>query len=137
MTTTTSPARQLATRNYELYDTGDVAGVDEVFAADLVDHNPVPGAADALEGMRMLIAAVRDCFTGTRHEVLFQEEMPGGWVVSHWRMTGTNTGDWFGTPASGRPVSFTGTDIVRVADGRIAEILHVEELLQLQQQLAS
>ncbi len=31
-----------------------------------------------------------------------------------------------------RDVSFSGTDIVRVVDGRITEIRHVEQLLQLQ-----
>ncbi len=56
-------ALRVASRNYELYDTGDVAGVDEVFTADVVDHNPVAGAASGIEGMRMLIAGVRDGFT--------------------------------------------------------------------------
>jgi predicted ester cyclase len=50
-------------------------------------------------------------------------------------MTGRHTGDWFGTPATGRKVSITGTDIVRVPDDKITEIRHVEELQQLQQQL--
>jgi predicted ester cyclase len=39
-------------------------------------------------------------------------------------------------PASGRDVSFSGTDIVRVVDGRITEIRHVEQLLQLQARIA-
>ncbi|WP_223885138.1 ester cyclase [Nocardia colli] len=64
-------------------------------------------------------------------------ELPDGWVVNHWRMTATHTGDVFGVPASGRPVSLTGTDIVRVVDGRIAEIYHVEERLQLQMQVTA
>lgn len=137
MTTTLSTARQVATRNYELYDTGDVTGVDEVFTPDMIDHNPVPGAKSGIDGMRYLIAAVRDGFTGTRHQILFQEELPGGWVVNHWRMTATHTGDAFGYKASNKPVSFTGTDIVRVVDGKITEIYHVEELLQFTQQVAA
>ncbi|MEV6554352.1 ester cyclase [Nocardia sp. NPDC051756] len=137
MTTTVSTAIAVATRNYELYDTGNVAGVDEVFAPDLIDHNPVPGVASGIEGMRFLIGEVRDGFTGTRHEIIFQAELRDGWVVNHWRMTADHTGDAFGWPASGRPVSFTGTDIVRVVDGRIAEIYHVEELLQMQMQVTA
>ncbi len=35
-----------------------------------------------------------------------------------------------------RDVSFSGTDIVRVVDGRITEIRHVEQLLQLQARIA-
>jgi hypothetical protein len=39
-------------------------------------------------------------------------------------------------PATGPPVSITGTDIVRVDDDSVVEIGHVEDLRQLQQQLA-
>ncbi|WP_169813669.1 ester cyclase [Nocardia pseudobrasiliensis] len=128
-------ALRVANRNYELYDTGDVAGVDEVFAVDLVDHNPVPGTTSAIDGMRYLIAQVRDGFTDTEHRILFQTELGDGWVVNHWQMTGRHTGDAFGTPATGKPVAFNGTDIVRVLDGKITEIYHVEELLQMTRQL--
>ncbi|WTL59939.1 ester cyclase [Nocardia sp. NBC_01499] len=102
-----------------------------------MDHNPVPGTSSGIVGMRFLIGEVRDGFTGTRHEIVFQEELPSGWVVNHWRMTAVHTGDAFGIPASQRPVSLTGTDIVRVIDGRITEIYHVEELLQMRLQLTT
>jgi predicted ester cyclase len=127
--------RAVAARVYELFDAGDVAGLDDVLDSRLVDHNPVPGAASGIDGMRALVAAIRDGFTDTHHELLYQADPGDGWVVSHWRMTGTHTGDWFGTPATGRKVSITGTDIVHVPDDKITEIRHVEELMQLQQQL--
>lgn len=128
--------REAATHAYEIFDSGDVAAVDTLFASDLVDHNLPPGAPTAIDGIRGLVSAVRDGFTGARHELLFQEETGDGWVVTHWRMTGQHTGEWFGTPASGRDVSFGGTDIMRVVDGRITEMYHVEELLQLQAQIS-
>jgi ketosteroid isomerase-like protein len=120
----------------EIYDTGDVAGVDEVFAPDLIDHNAA-GAGSAIDGMRALVATVRDGFTGTQHRILFQQELPGGWVVLHWQMTATHTGDAFGFAASGNPVAINGTDIFRVAGGRITEIYHVEELLKMTQQIST
>ncbi|MFI7611142.1 ester cyclase [Nonomuraea terrae] len=112
----------VAVRVYQLFDTGDVGGLDEIVAPDMVDHNPVPGAGSGIDGLRLLVAAVRDGFTGTRHEVIQQGETGDGWVVCHWRMTAVHTGDWFGTPATGRRVSFTGTDLMRVADGKIVEL---------------
>ena len=133
----TTSASQVAARELELYDTGDVAGVDEVFAPDLIDHNAAAGTASAIDGMRALVAAVRDGFTGTQHRILFQQELPGGWVVLHWQMTGTHTGAAFGFAASGNPVDINGTDIFRVADGKITEIYHVEELLKLTQQIST
>jgi ketosteroid isomerase-like protein len=135
---TASSALRVAFRELELYDTGDVAGADEVFAPDLIDHNPAdPGASSAIEGMRALIAAVRDGFTDTQHRILFQGELPGGWVVLHWQMTATHTGEAFGFAASGKPVTLNGCDIIRVVDGKITEIYHVEQMLQLTQQLGA
>ncbi|WP_326659396.1 ester cyclase [Streptomyces canus] len=133
----TTTALRVAARNLELYDTGNVAGADEVFAPDVIDHNPAADTASGLDGMRALIAAVRDGFTDTQHRILFQQELPGGWVVLHWRMTGMHTGDAFGFAASANPVDITGTDIVRIADGKITEIYHVEELLKLTQQIST
>ena len=133
----TSAALRVAARELELYDTGDVAGADEVFAPNLIDHNPAGDSASAIEGMRALIATVRDGFTDTQHRILFQEELPGGWVVLHWRMTATHTGEAFGFPASGNPVDINGCDIMRVVAGKITEIYHVEELLKLTQQMSA
>jgi predicted ester cyclase len=133
----TSPALRVAFRELELYDTGNVAGADEVFAPDLIDHNAADSAASALDGMRTLIASVRDGFTDTQHRILFHQELPGGWVVLHWQMTATHTGDAFGFAASGNPVAINGIDIMRVVDGKITEISHVEELLKLTQQISA
>jgi hypothetical protein len=113
----TTDKRAVAARVYELFDSGDVAGLDEVIDSRMVDHNPVPGAKSGIDGMRTLVAAVRDGFPDAHHELLYQADPGDGWVVTHWRMTGTHTG--------------------RVPDDKITEIRHVEELLQLQQQLVS
>ncbi|MFE9061874.1 ester cyclase [Streptomyces violaceusniger] len=94
----TSTALRVAARELELYDTGNVDGADEVFAPNVIDHDPATEAASGIDGMRASIAAVRDGFTDTQHRILFQQELPGGWVVLHWRMTGTHTGDAFGFP---------------------------------------
>jgi len=47
---------RVAFREFELFDTGDVAGADEVFAPDLIDHhNASPDAASDIDSMRALI----------------------------------------------------------------------------------
>ncbi|MBJ7485136.1 ester cyclase [Brevundimonas sp.] len=132
----TSIPLRVAFRELELYDTGDVAGADEVFSPNLIDHNAAPGSSSHIDGMRASIAAVRVGFTGTQHRILFYQELPEGWVVLRWEMTATHTGDAFGVAASGNPVSIQGIDIMRIVDGKIVEMSHVEELLKLTQQLA-
>ena len=52
-------------------------------------------------------------------------------------MTGTNTGtmDLFGIPPTGRPVTMTGQEIFRAADGVFAEVWHQEDLPGMLSQL--
>jgi SnoaL-like polyketide cyclase len=54
-----------------------------------------------------------------------------------WQITAIHTGDAFGFPASGKPVAINGNDIMRVVNGKITEIYHVEELLKLTQQIST
>jgi predicted ester cyclase len=126
----TSPSLQVAFHELELYDTGDLAGAEEVFAPDLVDHTSDP-CISGIDGMRARIVAVRDGFIDMQHRVVFCQEMPDGWVGLHWNMTATHTGAAFGVAASGRAVDIAGSDFMRIVDGKIIEIYHVEELLKL------
>ena len=137
----TTSARELwepedvAVAALRLLDEGDVDGVDRVFASDVLDHDPTPGAPEGIEGERALFAAVVAGFDDIRHEVEYQGRTGDGWVVTAWRMTGRHTGDFLGVPATGRPVDFKGIDVQRVRDGKIVEHRHVEQLLQLVQQV--
>lgn len=118
-----------------LLDEGDMGGVDRIFAPDVVDHDPMPGVPEGIEGVRALFAAVVAGFGDIRHEVEYQGRIDGERVVTVWRMTGRHTGEFLGVPATGRPVDFKGIDVLRVLEGRIVEHHHVEQLLQAMQQI--
>lgn len=59
----------------------------------------------------------------------------GDRVVSRWTCTGRNNG-MFGLPPDGRPVSFTGVAIWRVADRRLAECWAERSAWELHQELS-
>jgi len=52
-------------------------------------------------------------------------------------MTGTHTGDFFGFPATGKKISFTGIYIVQIANGKIIEHWGEEDSVGLLQQLGA
>jgi predicted ester cyclase len=52
-----------------------------------------------------------------------------------WTLSGTNTGPLFGHPPTGRRVEMAGIDMIRADGGRVAELWHVEEMLQFEMQL--
>ncbi|MEU0914852.1 ester cyclase [Streptomyces althioticus] len=121
----------------EVYESGDLSRVDELISPDLVDHNQPAGTESGIDAVRVLVSAVKAGFSETRIEEIFRSLTTDGWVVSQWRMTGVHTGDWFGTPATGRRVSFTGIDLWRAEHGRMVEVRHAEDLFQLQAQLTA
>ena len=51
------------------------------------------------------------------------------------KMSGTNQGTLMGMPATGRTVSFAYMDLYAIADGKIGEVWHVEDLASMMRQL--
>lgn len=129
--------RTTASSAYQLFDDGNVEGVDALYAPDLVDHNPVYGATSAIEGMRTMVGWTRDGFSDPHHEILYQAVIDDEHVVTQWRMTGRQTGPFLGIEATGRELVFVGTDIVRIVAGRITELRHVEDLFGAHAQMTA
>jgi steroid delta-isomerase-like uncharacterized protein len=59
----------------------------------------------------------------------------GGKVVLRFTFSGTNTGDYFGIPSTGKPVTMRFIEIFTVRNGQIADIWHVANVLDVMQQL--
>jgi predicted ester cyclase len=105
----------------EGFATGDTAVVDELCAADLVEHQFGLAGAGA-DAIRHVKEAIRDVH-GTIPDISFTIEdwvERGDTIWVRARARGTATGPFFGPP-SGRPVDITVVDIARVVDGRIVE----------------
>jgi predicted ester cyclase len=105
----------------EGFATGETAVVDELCAADLVEHQfGLAGAgAEAIEHVKQ---AIRDVHRATPDMSFTIEDAveQGDTIWVRVRAQGTATGPFFGPP-SGRPVDITVVDIARVVDGRIVE----------------
>lgn len=117
-----------------LWQDGDFALAETLFHADFVDHNPVAGQAPGPEGLVAAARMIKTAFPDQRYELL-KLEQSGDIVIDHWILRATHLGPLGGHPPSGKPVEFRGTDMVRVKDGRIIEIWHVEELLKMYTQI--
>ncbi len=105
----------------EVWNEGKLEALDELIGPDYVLH----GAADpdlprGPEGAKQLTAAFRTAFPdlqGTIEDLIAEGER----VVCRWTARATHGGEFAGIPATHRPVTFSGIEIVRIADGRIAE----------------
>jgi hypothetical protein len=59
----------------------------------------------------------------------------GDQVVMRWTFYGIQQGELFGLPPTNRPATYSGINIFRIVDGRIAEISDIYDRLWMWQQL--
>jgi steroid delta-isomerase-like uncharacterized protein len=127
--------KQLVQRLHaELLESRDVDVVDRFFADDFVSHNIPPGLPPGAEGVKRFFAMFRDAFPDVSVTV---DELvaEGDRVAVATTLTGTHQGELMGFAPTGRPVSVTGIDVVRIADGRIAEHRGLTDIVGLMRQL--
>ena len=121
-------------RYQEIYNSNDLDRLAEVVSDDVLTPNIMPGIPTGLEGAkaahRLMLAGFPDYETVI--EDIFAE---GDKVAARITMTGTNTGEFMGIPATGKRVEFTGIYIARIANGKIVEHWGEEDSVSLLQQL--
>jgi steroid delta-isomerase-like uncharacterized protein len=125
--------KALAHRSWELTNENPDL-FDEVYAPDVVWHNPDQEVQGIEEGKRF-IAMFQTAFPGMRGTV---EDViaEGDRVVTRWTMRGTHQGETeeFGPP-TGRQVEGQGITIQRIEGGKIVEEWNSWDNLSLMQQL--
>ena len=108
--------------------------IDELAAPDMLLqyslHAPRRGRADVKEFMTGFRAAFPDLAFGGAGELIAE----GDYVVGRWVGGGTHTGAAFDDfllgalpAASGRKMRFTGTTVLRVENGRVAEEIGLDD----------
>jgi steroid delta-isomerase-like uncharacterized protein len=113
---------------------GDVAALRDLVAPDLDDHTLPSGAPPGIDGLLFAVAAYREAFPDIRISVE-QVVSDADRVVGYGRITGTNTGSFFGMPPTGRPADFAYIDVYRFENGRITESWHLEDIAGMLRQL--
>lgn len=120
---------------YDAYNAGNWAALDTMIAADAVDHDATPGQAPGRAGVIQQLMGFRAAFKG---DVVIDDLVAeGDLVADRVHLDGTQTGAFFGVPATGKPVHIEANEIWRITDGKIVEGWHVENLLQVLIQLGA
>jgi predicted ester cyclase len=128
--------KAIVQRLFDAFNSGKLDELPEVVDPDVVDHNAVifmqpegPGGVE--EGIRILLQGFPDLRLTT--EELIAE---GDRVVARFGMSGTNTGDYRGLPApTQQHFESEAIAILRVADGRVAEVRGTADRLGMLTQL--
>ncbi len=128
--------KAIVRRVYEAFSSGNLDALDELLDPNFVDHNPIPGQAPGAEGVKQTIAMFRSGFPDLRATVedLIAE---GHTVASRVTYRGTHQGEFMGMPATGKQVTISWMDIMRIAGGRITERWGNGDELGMLQQLGA
>jgi len=105
---------------------GDLSQADRILAADFTTHAALVGvdgdAAQGAAGLAGWVAMLRQVLGEPVFTVEVGPVIDGDIVVGRWHVQGRYAGGFPGaTAAPGSPVDFTGTDILRIADGHLTE----------------
>jgi len=104
----------------ELINSGQIDRLDEVFAADVVDHDPAPDQGPGPDGFKAFFSSLRSAFPDAKVEaeaLLADDEH----VAIAYTLTGTHEGEFHGLAPTGRSISVRGLQIARFAEGKIVE----------------
>ncbi|MBI3801083.1 MAG: ester cyclase [Deltaproteobacteria bacterium] len=132
-----SEANKAIVRRYveELLNKGNLAAADEILTIDFVFHGPsAPESIRGREGFKQLVTTLRTAFPNLRF-TMEEEIAEGDKVVGCFTIRGTQRGELFGIPPSGKQFVVRGVDIFRITGGKIREIRALFDTLGQMQQL--
>jgi predicted ester cyclase len=130
------PAELVLRLHETLLQARDPAVVDDFFAPDFVSHNNPPGFPPGVDGVKRFFETLGDAFPDIEVEI-DELVVDGERVAAATTFTGTHDGEVFGIAPTGRRVSVTGIDIVRIAGGKIVEHRGLTDMAGLMRQLGA
>jgi steroid delta-isomerase-like uncharacterized protein len=125
--------KEVVHRFYEIINDGSPERLDEICSPDLKGH---AGAGADLAELKSSLASFLAPFPDLTAEVrnmVQEDDLVSVWIT----YTGTQQGDFAGVPASGRTVKFAAWDLLRVRDGKIAEITQYCDLFTIMSQIGA
>ena len=117
----TEENKALVRRWFLEIDRGNLDAVDELIAADYVDHNPpIPDLPPGREGIRQANLILRAAFPDAVHTIE-EQFAEGDKVMTRVGTRATFTGEFLGFPPTGQVVEISGIAVHRVAGGKLVE----------------
>jgi steroid delta-isomerase-like uncharacterized protein len=116
---------------------GNFAAMDEMFAADYIDHDVAneEETETGIDVIRRDVTKWRDAFDFTFE--LDRQVTEGDDVVMLWTWSGKHKAEFQGIPATGEQCTMTGTTVFRFQDGKIKEGWWHYDVMRLMRQLGA
>ena len=118
-----------------VWNRGEIDRLGEFYAENVVRHVPEsPDPVVGLEANKEYIRRMRAAFPDT-HVTTERAFTDGEMAAVYWVWSGTHLGDLPNLPATGRKVTLPGISMIRIENGKFAEIWDQDDQLSLLIQL--
>ena len=121
---------------HDIWNTGDLALIDSVYAHDFLGHWPTSSEIPerhGIEGVRFGVERIRTAFPDWCERVV-DVFGSGDRIASRYISTGTHMGAYWGVEPTGRRIEIHEISIFRIADSRVVEQWCMfDDLARLQQ----
>jgi steroid delta-isomerase-like uncharacterized protein len=121
----------------EVIEGGNLDLVEEMVSDDFVDHNPMPGQSPSKDGVPFFVNAMRTAFPDLKATIMTPALVDGNLEARYVVLTGTHRGELMGIAPTGRSVEFSGIDIIRIEDGKVAEHWGATDTMTLMEQIGA
>ena len=131
----TDDIKAIASREVEMFSSGDYSIADELYSEDYVGYDPAkPEPIRGIDGAKAEAEGYRSAFPDLQITI-DQQVAEGDYVVTRWTAHGTHDGDLDGIAPTGRSATTSGISITRIVDGKIVEDYTQWDALGLMTQL--
>jgi steroid delta-isomerase-like uncharacterized protein len=110
--------KPLSDKYIEVWNSGNLGGLDAIFASGYVHHLNQSPDVDGIDGLKKTISGFRTAYPDLKFVVDDAVYAENASAV-RWTFTGTNTGAG-AMPPTGKPVKIVGISLFHFADGKIA-----------------
>jgi steroid delta-isomerase-like uncharacterized protein len=126
--------RMLVARYVYATNTRDYSKFYEYVDPAFVDHDPVPGQQPGIDGLinsyKMFDSAMPDSWY-TFEDLIAENDM----VIGRGVIQGTHTGTFVGVPATHKTITWTGTRMFRIKNGKVSEGWINFDMIRILQQM--
>ena len=109
---------------------------EEIFAPNFVRYDAGPDQVSRVEDLKHFFAMLHSGFPGFQSTIedLLSE---GDKVALRFTFRGIHQGEFMGIAPTGKEVTMSGIDILRIADGKLVEMWNQEDVLGMMRQLGA
>lgn len=118
----------------EVLSKHDIGAIDQLFAADFVNHTPLPGVPPTRDGVKGFFSKFFAAFPDLNvsiHEQIAERTR----VMNYMRLIGTHKGDFMGVPGTDNHIEIDEVIIMHLAGDEIAAYWVIFDRLSLMQQM--